>query len=190
MATFTDEGVSGAKEKRPGLDALLELARQRKFDVLLFWKLDRIARSVTHLLRLVEEFKALGIDFYSVTESIDTTTPQGRMIIVVLGAIAEFERDIICERVRAGMRAAKARGAKIGRPRLEPTEEEIKELLDPRRAGLSIRKIAATVSWFPSNDGAARHPSPPLVHRILKEIGERLAEDPQDPPADPDGGAA
>jgi len=188
VAEFVDEGVSGAKEKRPGLDALLELAHRREFDILVFWKLDRIARSVTHLLRLVEEFKALGIDFYSVTESLDTTTPQGRRVLVVLGAIAEFERDLTVERVRAGMRAAKARGAKIGRPRLEPTEKEMEELLELQRNGMSIRKIAATVSWFPSNDGAARHPSPSLVHRILKEIGEQLSEKtPAPAPADDEG---
>jgi DNA invertase Pin-like site-specific DNA recombinase len=176
VAEFVDEGVSGAKESRPGLDALLDLARRRGFDILVFWKLDRIARSVTHLLRIVDELQTLGIDFFSVTESLDTTTPQGRMILVVLGAIAEFERSLTQERIRAGMRAAKARGVKMGRPRLEPTEKEREELVELRQSGLSIRKIASMVSWFPSNDGAARHPSPSLVHRILKEMGDPLKD--------------
>jgi len=167
---YVDHGVSGAKERRPALDRLLDGARRRKFDVFLIWKLDRAARSTKHLLSLAEEFEALKIDFVSMTETIDTTSPSGKMIFTILGAVAQFERDLARERIRGGMRAAKARGKKFGRPRLDPTEEEQKELLELHRQGLSIRDIAKRVSWFPSNDGPARHPSPSLVHRWLKKL--------------------
>lgn len=170
---YVDQGVSGAKEKRPALDELQKDAHRGKFEIVAIWKLDRMARSTRHLLNLSEEFSSLGVDLFSLTETIDSTTPHGRMLFTVLGAIAEFERDLIRERICAGMKSAKARGKKIGRPRLEPTEEELEEIQELQARGLSIRKIAEKVSWFPSNDGPARHPSAALVHRHLKELSRR-----------------
>ena len=114
---FVDQGVSGAKDRRPALNRLLKDARRRRFDLVACVKLDRLARSVRHLTTLAAEFEALGIGLVVLDQAIDTTTPSGRLLFHVLGAIAEFERDLIRERTVAGMRAAKRRGKRIGRPR-------------------------------------------------------------------------
>ena len=113
---YVDVGVSGTKEKRPELDRLMADAHRRKFDVVVVWSFDRMARSVSHLLRVLETFNSLGIAFVSLREQIDTSTPAGKMIFTVLGAVAELERSLICERVRAGLRNAKAKGKRLGRP--------------------------------------------------------------------------
>jgi DNA invertase Pin-like site-specific DNA recombinase len=114
---YVDIGISGTKEKRPRLDKLLADAHRRHFDVVVVWRFDRFARSVSHLLRALENFRALGIEFVSLSEQIDTSTPTGKMIFTVLGAVAELERSLIVERVRAGLRNARAKGKKLGRPR-------------------------------------------------------------------------
>ncbi len=114
---YIDVGISGAREKRPELSRLMADAHRRKFEAVIVWKFDRFARSVSHLLRALETFKALGIEFVSLTEGVDTSTPTGRMIFTVLGAVAELERSLIAERVRAGLRNAKAKGKRLGRPR-------------------------------------------------------------------------
>ncbi len=114
---FVDQGVSGAKDRRPALDRLLKDAQRRQFDLVACVKLDRLARSVRHLTTLAAEFEALGIGLVVLDQAIDTTTPSGRLLFHVLGAIAEFERDLIRERTAAGMRAARRRGKRIGRPR-------------------------------------------------------------------------
>lgn len=113
---FIDVGISGAKEKRPQLDRLMADAHRRKFDAVVVWKFDRFARSVSHLIRSLETFKSLGVEFVSLSEQVDTSTPTGKMIFTVLGAVAELERSLIAERVRAGLRNAKAKGKKLGRP--------------------------------------------------------------------------
>ena len=127
------------KEKRPELNRLIADAHRRKFDAVIVRKFDRFARSVSHLLRALEAFKALGIEFVSLTEGVDTSTPTGRMIFTVLGAVAELERSLIAERVRAGLRNAKAKGKKLGRPRLVADRSQIARL---RAQGCSIREIA------------------------------------------------
>ena len=116
VAEYVDEGVSGSKEKRPALDRLMADAYKRKFDAVVVWRFDRFARSVSHLLRALETFNALGIAFVSLSEQMDTTTPTGKMIFTVLGAVAELERSLIVERVRAGLRNARAKGKRLGRP--------------------------------------------------------------------------
>src|SRR5271169_1303515 len=113
---YVDLGISGAKEKRPQLDLLLVDAHRRHFDAIAVWRFDRFARSVSHLLRALENFQALGIEFVSLSEQLDTSTPTGKMVFTVLGAVAELERSLIVERVRAGMRNARAKGKRIGRP--------------------------------------------------------------------------
>ena len=118
VAEFIDLGISGTKDRRPELDRLMADARRRKFDVIAVWQFDRFARSVRHLLRALDEFQALGIDFVSLTEALDSSTPSGRMIFTVLGAIGELERSLIAERVRAGLRNARARGVRLGRPKV------------------------------------------------------------------------
>jgi len=117
LAEYVDIGVSGTKEKRPALDRLMADAHKRKFDVVVVWRFDRFARSVSHLLRALETFHALGIAFVSLSENVDTTTPTGKMIFTVLGAVAELERSLIVERVKAGLRNARAKGKRLGRPR-------------------------------------------------------------------------
>jgi DNA invertase Pin-like site-specific DNA recombinase len=112
---YVDTGISGAKEKRPQLDRLMADAHRRRFDAVVVWKFDRFARSVSHLLRALETFKALGIEFVSLSEQVDTSTPTGRMIFTVLGAVAELERSLIAERVRAGLRNARAEGEEAGK---------------------------------------------------------------------------
>jgi DNA invertase Pin-like site-specific DNA recombinase len=113
---YVDVGISGTKEKRPELDRLLGDAHRRRFDAVVVWKFDRFARSVSHLLRALEMFQSLGIEFVSLSEQLDTSTPTGKMVFTVLGAVAELERSLIVERVRAGMRNARVKGKRIGRP--------------------------------------------------------------------------
>ena len=115
---YIDVGISGAKEKRPKLNRLMADAHRRKFDAVIVWKFDRFARSVSHLLRALETFKALGIEFVSLSEQMDTSTPTGQMVFTVLGAVAELERSLIAERVKAGLRNARAKGKRLGRPRV------------------------------------------------------------------------
>jgi DNA invertase Pin-like site-specific DNA recombinase len=112
---FVDSGVSGSKERRPQLDLLMKEASLRKFDAVVVWKFDRFARSVSHLLRALDTFQSKGIEFISLSENLDTSTPQGRMVFTVLGAVAELERSLIVERVRCGLRNAKAKGVILGR---------------------------------------------------------------------------
>ena len=139
-AEYVDEGVSGTKSSRPQLDKLLADARRRKFDLVMVWRFDRFARSTSHLLSALEEFRGLGIDFISLNEAIDTSTPMGKMVFTVLGAVAELERSIIIERVRAGLARARAKGKRLGRPTGSRTDvESVGRLLG---RGMSIRQVA------------------------------------------------
>jgi len=138
-AEHVDHGVSGAKDRRPALDKLLADARRRRFDVLACTKLDRLARSVHHLTTIARELEALGVDLVVLDQAIDTSTPAGRLLFHVLGSIAEFERDLIRERTVAGMRAAKRRGARIGRP--EVVVDHV-ALVQGIRAGASVTALA------------------------------------------------
>jgi DNA invertase Pin-like site-specific DNA recombinase len=140
-AEYIDHGVSGAKERRPALDRLLADARSRRFDVLAVTKLDRPARSVRHLTALAAELEALGVDLVVLDQSIDTSTAAGRFLFNTLGAVAELERDLIRERVSAGIQAAKRRGAQFGRPSAL-TREMADRALRLRRGGQSVRAIA------------------------------------------------
>jgi DNA invertase Pin-like site-specific DNA recombinase len=139
---YVDIGISGTKEKRPELDRLMSDAHRRKFDVIVCWKFDRFARSVSHLLRALETFNSLGIAFVSLGEQIDTSTPAGRMVFTVLGAVAELERSLIVERVKAGLRNARAKGKRLGRPPRVLADSRIASL---RARGCSWRTIARQV---------------------------------------------
>lgn len=119
VTEYVDRGVSGAKDRRPVLDQMVADAKRRRFDVLVCWKLDRLGRNLKHLIGLLDELRALGIAFVSLGEGIDATTPAGKLQLHILGAIAEFERDRIRERVVAGLERAKAEGRRLGRPRRE-----------------------------------------------------------------------
>jgi len=115
-AEHVDRAVSGSKDRRPALDRLMTAVRRREVDAVVVWKFDRFARSVRHLVSALEEFRAVGVDFVSTTEVVDTSTPMGAMIFTVVAAMAEFERELIRERVRAGLRRARREGRRIGRP--------------------------------------------------------------------------
>lgn len=136
---YVDSGISGAKDSRPELNRLMADAHRRRFDAVVVWKFDRFARSVSHLLRALETFKALGIEFVSLSEQVDTLTPTGKMVFTVLGAVAELERSLIAERVRAGLRNAKAKGKRLGRPRVVVDAARIATL---RASGASWPQIA------------------------------------------------
>ena len=134
---FVDRGVSGAKERRPALDALLKGARRRQFDVLVVWRLDRLGRNLRHLVMTLEELSALGIGFVSLNEGIDATTPAGRLQMAILGAIAQFERERIAERVRAGLARVRAQGRRLGRRPHRIADGDLE-----RVDGQSVRKAA------------------------------------------------
>ena len=136
---YVDEGVSGTKEKRPALNELMNDARKRRFDRVLVWRFDRFARSTKHLVLALEEFRHLGIDFVSYQENIDTSSPLGGAIFTIISAVAQLERDIIAERVKAGLRRARNRGKKLGRPRVHVDLEQVGALY---AQGCSTRAIA------------------------------------------------
>ncbi len=140
---YVDLGISGTKEKRPALDRLMADAHKRRFDVIVVWRFDRFARSVSHLLRALETFQALGIEFVSLSESVDTSTPTGKMVFTVLGAVAELERSLIVERVKAGLRNARAKGKTLGRPHVSIDPSKIAAL---RAQGASWRTVARVLS--------------------------------------------
>jgi len=140
---YRDEGISGSKDSRPALDQLMKDARARKLDVVIVARFDRFARSVSHLLRALEEFGTLGINFVSLSESIDTSTPMGKMIFTVLGAVAELERNLIKERVQMGISRARKQGKALGRPRVEVDPLQVAGL---RARGLSWNQIAGRLN--------------------------------------------
>lgn len=153
VGSYLDAGISGAKDTRPELNRLMADAHKRRFDVVVVWKFDRFARSVSHLLRALDTFRVLGIEFVSLSESLDTATPAGRMVFTVLGAVAELERSLIAERVRAGLRNARAKGKKLGRPRIAVDAARIGRL---RAQGRTVRDIASELGYSRS-----------LVHKTL-----------------------
>jgi DNA invertase Pin-like site-specific DNA recombinase len=151
---YTDT-ISGARARRPGLDALMREARRNRFDVVLVWASDRIARSVKHFLEVLDELNRLNIEFISFREQIDTGGPLGRAVVVIIGAIAELERNLIIERVRAGMRRARLEGRHIGRPSLELDPAAI---LRDRQRGQSLGQLARSYRV-----------SRTTIHRVLRE---------------------
>jgi DNA invertase Pin-like site-specific DNA recombinase len=158
---YTDV-ISGAKSKRPGLDQLLADARKHRFDVVLVWAFDRMARSVRHFLEVLDEFNHLGIEFISFRENIDTGGPLGRAMVVIVGAIAELERNLIIERVRAGMRRARLEGRHIGR---RPLEIDRTGVLRDRASGMSLAEVAK-----------AHRVSRATIHRLLREQVQPVLE--------------
>jgi len=137
---YEDSGCTGTNDRRPELQRLLRDARSRQIDVVICWKLDRLFRSLKHLVNTLQEFEELGIKFISLKDQIDLTTSAGRLMVHMLAAFGEFEASLIRERVRAGLRAAKAKGKRLGRPK---TRDDLR-IHQLRCQGLSIRKIAST----------------------------------------------
>jgi DNA invertase Pin-like site-specific DNA recombinase len=137
---YVDSGVSGAKEHRPQLDVLLAVCRKRRVDAVVVYRYDRFARSLRQLVNALEEFRSLGIEFISLHEGVDTSTPNGRLVFGIFASIAEFERELIRDRVKSGIAAAKSRGKRLGRPRVSVDASRIAAL---RASGRSWPKIAA-----------------------------------------------
>jgi DNA invertase Pin-like site-specific DNA recombinase len=158
---FIDQGQSGAKEKRPQLDALLAAVRARKVDVVACVKLDRLARSVHHLVAMVRDLEVLGVDLIVLDQAIDTTTPSGRLLFHVLAAISEFERDLIRDRVLAGLKRARAQGTRLGRPR---TPVDLGRVAQMRATGASVRAVARALGIAPMS-----------VSRALADLAARRA---------------
>ena len=154
---YTDR-ITGTKAKRPGLDELLRDARRGRFEVVLVWASDRLARSVRHFLEVLDELNHLNIEFVSFREQLDTGGPLGRAVVVIIGAVAELERNLIVERVRAGMRRAKLEGRHIGR---KPLVVDREALLQERAHGRSLTQIAQTFRISRAS-----------VSRLLKEAKE------------------
>ncbi len=161
---YTDHGVSGTKSRRPGLDNLMADARRGKFDVVVVWACDRVARSVRHFLEVLDELNHVGVQFVSFRENIDTAGPLGRAITVIIGAIAELERSLIVERVRMGMRRAKLEGRHIGRM---PVDVDLDALRRDRARGMSLREIAK-----------AHRLGKTTVARLLRQHGDGVPQGP------------
>jgi DNA invertase Pin-like site-specific DNA recombinase len=147
---YTDIGVSGSKDSRPELNRLMADAKQRKFDAVCVWKLDRFGRSLRHLVNALAEFESLGICFVSLKDNLDLSTPSGRLMFQIIGAMAEFERALIQERIRGGLRNARAKGKTLGRPRKVVDATRIAAL---RAQGRSWRDVAREVG---TNTATAR----------------------------------
>jgi DNA invertase Pin-like site-specific DNA recombinase len=161
VGEYTDR-ITGTKAKRPGLDNLLRDARRGCFDVVLVWASDRLARSVRHFLEVLDELNHLGIEYVSFRENIDTGGPLGRAVVIIIGAIAELERNLIVERVRAGMRRAKLEGRQIGR---KPLDVDRDAVLRDRARGQSLTQIAESF-----------HISRASVSRVVKQAKEECHE--------------
>lgn len=159
---YTDR-ISGTKAKRPGLDQMMKDARRGGFDVVLVWACDRIARSTRHFLDVLDELNRLNVEFISFREQIDTGGPLGRAIVVIIGAIAELERSLIVERVRAGMRRAKLEGRHIGR---KPLELDHPTILRDRKQGQSLAQLAS-----------AHRVSRATIHRLLNQHATQVFEE-------------
>ena len=164
VAEYLDEGISGAKASQPALDRLLADAQRRKFDAIAIVKLDRLGRSLHHLLTVLGELEALGVDLISLDDGLDTSTPVGRLFYQIRGAFAEYETGLIRERTRAGLRAARKRGKRLGRPRVQvPIEEAQKRL----QRGDSLGDVARELGC-----------SKATLHRRLKNVSPGAAATP------------
>ena len=159
---FVDTGISGTVASRPALDRLMNAVKKRQVDVVLVWRFDRFARSVKHLLLTLEELRALGIGFVSFQENVDTSSPLGQAIFTIIAAMAQLERDLIVDRVKAGLRRAKAQGKTLGRPKAIVDADHVRIL---RKQGQSFAEIASRLKI-----------SKATAHRIARELGSDSGE--------------
>ena len=136
---YVDEGVSGSKESRPALNRLMADARRRRFEIIACWKIDRFGRSLKHLVNALADLDALGVAFVSIRDNLDLSTPSGRLMFQIIGAMAEFERSLIQERVCCGLKNARAHGKQLGRPRRIVDRDRV---LHMKAKGMSLRSIA------------------------------------------------
>ena len=154
---YVDHGVGGTKARRPALDRMLEDARRRRFDVLLVWSCDRLARSTKHFLQVLDELDSCGVQFVSLREAFDTSGALGRAFLGIIAVLGEMERALLIERVRSGMARARAEGRQIGRARLDVNREQV---IQDRRSGMSLTQVA-------KKHGISRA----SVCRLMKEAG-------------------
>ena len=160
VEVYSDAGISGAKGRngRPGLDSMLKDASRRKFDIVMAWAIDRLGRSLIDLLDTIQHLEACGVDLYLDQQAIDTTTPMGKLVFQVTGAFAEFERTMIRQRIKAGLKRAVAEGVKLGRPKIDSaTERKVRKQLVK---GVGMLKVAKSLGIGTGT-----------VQRISKEIG-------------------
>jgi DNA invertase Pin-like site-specific DNA recombinase len=167
---YVDNGVSGSKDSRPALNRLMTDAHSRKFDAVLVWKIDRWGRSLKHPVTSLAELDAYGVAFISLRDNLDLSTPSGRLMMQLLGAMAEFERALIQERVKAGLRNAKAKGVRLGRPRIFVSESRIDAL---RASGTSWRAIAKELGV---GIGTARRASQSRAKNLCGSFGTGIGE--------------
>ena len=166
IGEFVDVGVSGSKDSRPQLDAMMRLAKARKLDVIAVWKLDRYGRSLRHLVNALAELEALGVAFVSLRDSLDLSTPNGKLMFAVIGAMAEFERALIQERVKAGLAQARKDGTTLGRPQVKrERDKDAKRIRQLRDEGQSYREIADELGRSTMD-----------VHRVAMTLGCAGAE--------------
>lgn len=158
---YVDRGISGSKERRPELDRLLADCRKRRVDAVVVYRYDRFARSLRQLVNALEEFRGLGIEFVSLHEGVDTSTPNGRLIFGIFASIAEFERELIRDRVRSGIAAARARGKRLGRPEVALDRARIAQL---RASGASWRAISRELGAAVGTIQRAALESPAVAH--------------------------
>jgi DNA invertase Pin-like site-specific DNA recombinase len=160
MEAYSDAGISGTKGRngRPGLDSMLKDASRRKFDVVMAWAIDRLGRSLSDLLDTIQHLEACGVDLYLDQQAIDTTTPMGKLVFQLTGAFAEFERTMIRQRIKTGLKRAVAQGVKLGRPKIDSaTERKVRNHL---AKGMGILKVARSLGIGTGT-----------VQRIAKELG-------------------
>jgi DNA invertase Pin-like site-specific DNA recombinase len=160
MEVYTDAGIGGAKGRtqRPGLDQMLKDATRRKFDIVMSWAIDRLGRSLIDLLGTIQHLEAVGVDLFLDQQAIDTTTPMGKLVFQVTGAFAEFERSMIRQRVKAGLKRAVAHGAKLGRPKVDSALE--RKAQKQLKKGMGILKVAKMLGLGTGT-----------VQRIKREMG-------------------
>jgi DNA invertase Pin-like site-specific DNA recombinase len=167
---YVDRGVSGTKDSRPQLDELMADARRRKFDAVLVWRFDRFARSTKHLISALEEFQTVGVDFISLKEAIDTSTPMGKMVFTILGAVAELERSLIVERIHMGLARARKEGKHLGRP--AHGRADVQEILALKESGLSQAKVAKKLGLTPAYVSRAVKRYKTSLQHLVKQLDE------------------
>lgn len=172
--------VSGAKARRPGLDQLLDDARRGRFDVVMVWAGDRMARSVRHFLEVLDELNRLNVEFVSFRENLDTGGPLGRAVVVIISAIAELERNLIIERVRAGLRRAKLEGTRLGR---EPLNVDRVALLQDRTRGMSLSELAKAYRISRSSVCRVVRNAKPVVSETLSPASSQTQQNRRPDPA-------
>jgi DNA invertase Pin-like site-specific DNA recombinase len=160
---YVDKGISGSREKRPALDNLLTDCQKRRVDAVVVYRYDRFARSLRQLVNALEEFRSLGIDFISIHEGVDTSTPNGRLVFGIFASIAEFERELIRDRVRSGLAAAKAKGKRVGRPRVAVDVRRIESLRHQGRSWAEITRETGVSKGTAQRAHASSLPKTPVA---------------------------